>query len=89
MLHRQFKDYNIFGEWFDFPENVWNEIKEKFFFEFEYDDAIDSSDFEKFNLKQNQIHGIGYIGSPNDKEFIEFLYGRYNKKYNPTDRDNF
>lgn len=86
-LHNQFRDYNIFGEWFDFPEDIWNEIHEKFFFDFEYDDAINIPDFEKFNLNKNQIHGIGYIGNPNDKDFMKFLYGRYDKKYSPTIRD--
>ena len=86
-LHKKYKRYNVFGEWFDFPKEVWSEIEEYYLFDFEYDDKILFSDLEKFQLKQNQLHGIGYVGNPLDNEFMEFLYGRYKNVQSPTKDD--
>lgn len=86
-LHKRYKSYNVFGEWFNFPKDVWDKIEKDYLFDFEYDDAILFSDLDKLNLKENQLHGIGYVGNSSDKEFMDFLYGRYNNISNPIGDD--
>lgn len=86
-LHKRYKEYNTFGEWFKFPDSIWKEIEEEYLFDFEYDDTIYYSDLKNLKLRRNQIHGIGFVGSPNDEEFIKFLYGRYQNKYKSNKTD--
>lgn len=86
-FHKKYKQYNKFGEWFDFPTNVWNSIKRLYFFDFEFDDTINEEERELFNLGNN-IHGINFVGNPCDNEFMELLYGRYkNESYNNKELD--
>lgn len=86
-FHKKYKQYNKFGEWFDFPTDVWNEIKQLYFFEFDFDDMIDESTKEKFDLG-NHIHGINFVGTPCDEEFMEMLYSRYkNENYGSKELD--
>lgn len=86
-LHKKYKHYNVFGEWFNFPKDVWDEIEQDYLFDFDYDDTIRLEDLEKLNLRRNQLHGIGFVGNPSDKEFMNFLYGRYNNINNPISDD--
>lgn len=71
-LHEKYKKYRKFGEWFEFPKDVWDEIYHLFIDNDNFIDMTNDKDIEKLNV-QNKIHNIIYIDSSIDKEFSELL----------------
>lgn len=71
-LHEKYGKYRKFGEWFEFPDNVWKELYHLFIEGDDLAEMINDTDAEKLDI-QNKMHNIMYVGSPNDKEFVKLL----------------
>lgn len=71
-LHEKYKNYRKFGEWFEFPDDIWKEIYYLFIEGDCFAEMINDKDVEKLDIP-NKIHNIMYVGSPADNEFVKLL----------------
>lgn len=83
-LHERYKQYRKYGEWFELPDIIWEEICNDFICNPKFVDT-ETSEKDKSNLNfTGKIYNIAYIGNPDDCEFTEFLYNCC-KKERPID----
>lgn len=78
-LHKKYKEYRKFGEWFEFPKKVWCELYNLYINKSLPTNMIDKKDVEKLGI-ENKVHNLMYLMYFSDKDFDDLLSECFSKE---------